>query len=99
VAGDNGFGHVDELSTVGLGVGSEHLEGSGLVDHVTRHQDALRLLDRGPAAEGALKVLVLGEAAECDRERTRQAFGVAVDDIGEDATLRCLHDVGGVIRV
>ena len=61
---DDRFCDVDELAAVVLRVGPEHLEGPSPVDAVACHQDALRLLDRGPAPERALQVVVLGEALQ-----------------------------------
>ena len=66
---------------------------------VAGHQDALGLLDRGAAPEGALEVVVLGEALQRDVDRALQLLGSAVDDVGEDAALGRLADVRGVVGV
>ena len=96
---DDGRGDVAELAAVVLRVVAEALERRVGVDRVAGHQDPLRLLDQGPPAERALQRLVLGEALERDVDRALQLFRRAVDDVGEDAALRGLVDVGRVVGV
>lgn len=86
--------NVDQLLSIVLRVGAEHLERPLLVDRMAGHQDPLRLLDHRPAAERSLEVLILGEALQRDVDRALQFLGVSVDDIGEDAALGRLVDVG-----
>ena len=61
--------HIDELAAAALRVLAQHCEGRFGVACVTRHQDALRLLDDGAATERALKAVVLGEALQRDLDR------------------------------
>src|SRR5204863_1195926 len=63
---DDGICDVDELAPVVLRVVAEHLECVVGVDRMARHEDALRLLDCRPSAEGALEALVLAEALQRD---------------------------------
>ena len=72
MAFDDRLCDVDELAPVVLRVRSEHLERALFVDGVALHQDALRALRHGAPPEGALQVVVLGEAAERDVERALQ---------------------------
>ena len=96
---DDGGGDVAELAAVVLGVVAQHLEGPVGVDRVAGHQDPLRLLDQRPTPERALQALVLGEALERDVDRALQLLGGAVDDVGEDAALRGLVDIVGIVGV
>ncbi len=67
-------------------------------DRVTGHQDALRLLDHGPATERSLQVVVLPEALQGDVESALQLLGRGVHDVGEDAPPRRLAHVGRVLH-
>ena len=69
MAVDNGRGDVDQLPSGVLGVVSEQLERSRVVDGVALHQDALGPLGHGATPERALEVVVLGEAAQDDVDR------------------------------
>ena len=73
---DDRLGDVDELPAVGLRVVAEHLERLVGGKRMPGHQDALRLLDRRSPAEGALKVLVLGEALQRDVDRVADPAGL-----------------------
>ena len=97
VAVDDRLGDVDEFVAVVLRVVAQHLERSVGVDRVAGHEDPFRLLDRCPAPERALQAVVLGEALQGDVDRALQLLRAAVDDVGEDAALGGLVDVGGVL--
>lgn len=86
----DGFGEVDELAAVSLGVAPEQLEGALVVDAVDGHENAFGAFDRGAAGESALEVVVLGEAAEHDLECRLQLLRVSVGDVGEDAAFGSL---------
>src|SRR5581483_6857899 len=96
VALDDCGGDVAELAAVVLGVVAQHLEGAVGGRRVPGHQDAFGLFDQRAAAECSLQVLVLGEALQGDVDRALQLVGGGVDDVGEDAALGRLVDVGGV---
>src|SRR6266496_2187427 len=93
MAVDDRLRDVYELAAVVLRVVPEHLEGAVSIDRVPRHQDAFRLLDQRPPAEGALEALVFRETLQGDVDRALQLLGVAVHDVGEDAALRRFPDV------
>jgi hypothetical protein len=71
---------------------AQHLEGFRLVDLMTLHQDALRPLGDGSAAECGLEVVVLGEPAEHDVDRALPVVDVGAGEVGEDSALRRLLD-------
>ena len=73
---DDRCGDVSELSAVVLGVVSEHFESFVRVDGMACHQDALGLLDRCSASEGAFEVVVLGEPLQGDVDCALQLLGV-----------------------
>jgi hypothetical protein len=73
-------------------VAAEHLGGFRLVDPMKLHQDALRPLGDGSAAECALEVVVLGEPAEHDVDRALPVVDVGVGEVGADSALRRLLD-------
>ena len=50
----------------------------------------------GAASEGSLQAVVFGEALQGDVDRALQLLGGGVDDVGEDAALGRLVDVGGI---
>ena len=97
VAVDDRLGDVDEFVAVVLRVVAQHVERSVGVDRVAGHEDPLRLLDRCPAPERALQAVVFGEALQRDVDRALQLFRAAVDDVGKDASLGGLVDVGGIL--
>ena len=68
------------------------------IDSVPSHEDPLCLLDRRAAPKGALQAVVLRESLQRDVDRARELLRRAVDDVREDAALRRLVYVGGVIR-
>ena len=76
---------------------AKHLERTVCIDSVSGHQDPLRLLDRRAAPERTLQAVVLREPLKRDVDRARQLLRRAVDDVREDAALRRLVYVGGVI--
>ena len=71
-------------------------EGRVGVDRVPRHQDSFRLLDDGASPEGALQVLVLGEALERHVDRALQLLGRRVDEIRKNAALGRFEHIGRV---
>src|SRR6185437_10702500 len=89
---------VDQLAAVVLRMAPEHVEGAIGIEGVARHQDAFGLLDQRAAPEGALEALVLREALQRDVDRALELLGIAVNDVGEDATLGCLMYVCRVLR-
>ena len=93
---DDRLRHVDQLPSIALRMGAEHLERPLLVDRVTRHQDAFRLLDHRPTAERSLQVLIFSEALQRDVDGALQLLGVGVDDVREHATPGRLVDVGRI---
>ena len=97
MAVDDRLRDVYQLSAVVLRVVPEHFEGAVSVDRVPRHQDAFRLLDQRPPAEGALEALVLRETLQGDVDRALQLRSVAVHDVGEDAALCRFPDVFGIL--
>ena len=98
MAVDDRRGDVCELVAVVLRVVAQQLERLVGVDRMARHQDSLRLLDHRPAPECALQVVVLREALQRDVDRALQLLRRRVDDVGEDAALGRLVDVGGILR-
>ena len=93
------LGDVHELLPAVARVVAQHREGLALVDLVALHQDPLGALGLRAPAEGALQVVILGEAAERDVERALQLLGRAVDDVGEHASLGGLVDEVGVVSL
>ncbi len=90
MAFDDRGGDVAELSAARLGMGAKALEGGVGRDRVACHEDALRLLDHGTAAERALQALILREPLQGDVDRALELLGRAVDDVREHAALRGL---------
>ena len=78
---------------------TEQLKSCPFVDRVAFHENALRPLCDGAAAEGAFEVVVLSEAAQHDVDRALPVLGVGIGDVGEDATLGCLLDEVRIGRV
>jgi hypothetical protein len=77
---------------------AQHPERLVGIDCVAGHQDSFRLLDHRPAPERSLQAVVLGETLQGDVDRALQLLGGGVDDVGEDAPLGSLVDVGRVLR-
>jgi diguanylate cyclase (GGDEF)-like protein/PAS domain S-box-containing protein len=98
VAVDNRSRDVAELLAAVLGVLAKQGERCVGVDAVPGHQDAFRLLDDGSPPEGALQILVLGEALKRHVDRALQLLGRGVDEIGEHPALGRFEDVGRVFR-
>jgi hypothetical protein len=96
---DDRGGDIAELAAVVLRVVAQHLEGAVGGRRLAGHQDAFGLFDQRAAAECSLQALVLGEALQGDVDRALQLVGGAVDDVGEDAPLGCLVDVGRVAEM
>ena len=69
MAVDDRLRDVDDLPAVVLRVAPQQLKGAFSVDRVPRHQDAFRLLDQRPPAEGTLEALVLREPLQGDVDR------------------------------
>src|SRR5436190_8362206 len=82
---DHCRGNVDELPVRGTRLLTQQLEGRRLIDRVAFHEDALRTLGDGAAAEGALEIVVLGEAAQDDVDRALPVDRLGVGDVGEHA--------------
>src|SRR5471032_2326332 len=99
VALDDRLGDIDELASVGLRVTSQQFEGLVRGNRVASHEDALGLLDRRPPPESALQALVFGEPLQGDVDRALELVGGSVDDVGEDAALGGLVDIGRIVRV
>jgi hypothetical protein len=93
------LGDADQFRIGAAGVVSEHFEGGMLVDSVALHKDALGALGDRAAGECAFQAVVFGEAAKGDPEGALELFGLAVDDVGEDADLGGLVDEIGVFDV
>jgi hypothetical protein len=86
VAIDDGRRQVDQFAVADARLIAEHLEGALLVDGVAFHEDALRALDLCAAPERAFEVLVFGEAAEHDVDRTLPVLDPVVVDVREHAS-------------
>jgi hypothetical protein len=65
----DGLGDVDDFVAVVLGVLAQHVEGLIGVEGVPGHEDALGLLDRRSASEGASEPVVLSEPLQRDVDR------------------------------
>jgi len=74
---------------------TQHLERALLVDGVAFHEDAFGALGQCAAPECSFEVLVFGEAAEDDVDRTLPVLDVGVADVSEHSSFgRFLYEVG-----
>ena len=99
VAVDHRCGEVDEPSIFRARLLAQHLEGAGLVDRVTFHQDALCPLDQRTPSKRTLELVILGKAAQHDVYRALPIIDVGVADVREDASLRGRLDEGWIAGV
>src|SRR3954469_3183523 len=63
---DDGRREVDEVAVVDARPLAQQLERAGFVDGVALHEDALRALGHGSAAERAFEIVILAEATQDD---------------------------------
>jgi hypothetical protein len=72
-------GDLPQLDVAVLRLDPEHLEGRVATDLVHRHQDALGLIDRGPADDGLAQLPVLLAGPPSSREVTEAAADVLAE--------------------
>jgi hypothetical protein len=77
MAADHCERDVDQLPVCRKRVLTEQLKSRRLVNRVAFHEDALRALGDGAAAEGAFEVVVLGEATQPMSIELCQSFASA----------------------
>ena len=73
VAVDDRLCDTNDLQAMGAGEATEHRECPALVDLAALHENGLGALGQRAAAEGALQVMVRGEAAEREVQRAPQS--------------------------